>query len=349
MKRLLRKNILTFLFSFVGLLFPASLHAQFLGYTSPQTVSNRIANNFACDSGSHSVNVTNIGQTTHYVFYSVSPATLPVSVEIDAFELGTPTRISDLSSDPSSGLITANGYYSVVEVTFTCQTGQTINVSYEGISSTSAPTTGLQDVSAYKRTVANGTSTALSAAYTVPTPYGNSCGQIIFSYGSAVAASTLAVSTTENSTVNLIPATTLVNGTAVQTFTVPCTPASIVVVTFTTGGAGGNYKLVYLFNKPGAFTQSGTYTHVTTTTATAAKATGGFLHTLTVNTAAAGTISIFDLPTASCTGTPATNVVAVITAPAATNGLPPFVYDVAMNQGICVKASVAMDFTVSTN
>ncbi len=345
----LRPIFLSSLLSLLGLFLPAEIRGQVRTYTTPATVSNRIANNFACDSSSHSVNVTNIGQSSHFVFYTVSPATLPVSVEIDSFELGIPTRISDLSSDPTTGLVTANGYYSVVQVTFTCQTGQTINVSYEGLSSTSVPTTGLQDVSAYKRTVANGTSTALSAAFTIPTPYGNSCGQIIFSYGSAVAGSTLTVSTNENSTVNLIPATTLVNGTSVQTFTVPCTPSASMLVTFTTGGAGGNYKLLYLFNKPGSFSQSGTYTHVTTTTATAAKATGGFLHTLNVNTAAAGTISIFDLATAACTGTPATNIVAVITVPAATNGLPPFVYDVAMNQGVCVKASVAMDFPVSTN
>jgi hypothetical protein len=38
----------------------------------------------------------------------------------------------------------------------------------------------------------------------------------------------------------------------------------------------------------------------------------------------------------------------VITVPAATNGLPPFIYDVNLLQGICVKASVAMDFTVSS-
>jgi hypothetical protein len=89
-----------------------------------------------------------------------------------------------------------------------------------------------------------------------------------------------------------------------------------------------------------------TYTHITTTTATAAKATPGLLHTLTINTPAAGTVSVFDLATAACTGTPATNIVAVMTAIAAT---PPetYIYDTQLLNGICVKASVAMDLTVA--
>lgn len=111
----------------------------------------------------------------------------------------------------------------------------------------------------------------------------------------------------------------------------------------------GNFAIVYDFWKSGTAvnTTLGTYTHVTTTTATTAKATFGTLVSITVNTPAAGTISVFDLATASCTGTPATNVVAVITA-TATAPFGTFAYNHAMLNGICVKASVAMDFTVST-
>jgi hypothetical protein len=79
---------------------------------------------------------------------------------------------------------------------------------------------------------------------------------------------------------------------------------------------------------------------------TTAKA--GYLHAITINSppGSAATLSIFDLPAASCTGTPATNVVANI---AVSTTQPPvtIVFDVNMLQGICVKSSVAMDITVS--
>ena len=113
------------------------------------------------------------------------------------------------------------------------------------------------------------------------------------------------------------------------------------------GGASANtFNLAYSFYPPGALPTGGLATNVTGTTATAVKASGGLLHTLTVNTGGAGTITIFDLPGASCTGTPATNQRATITVTATT--LQTFTYDVYLSQGICVKASVAMDFTVSS-
>jgi len=66
-----------------------------------------------------------------------------------------------------------------------------------------------------------------------------------------------------------------------------------------------------------------------------------------VGTSAAGTISLFDLVPASCTATPATNVVSVITEFASATPPPPaYLYDVLFQNGICVKASAAMDITV---
>jgi hypothetical protein len=68
---------------------------------------------------------------------------------------------------------------------------------------------------------------------------------------------------------------------------------------------------------------------------------------VTVNTPAAGTISIFDLATAACTGTPSTNTIAVITA-TSTAPVGAMEYNVYAQNGICVKASSAsIDFTVS--
>lgn len=88
------------------------------------------------------------------------------------------------------------------------------------------------------------------------------------------------------------------------------------------------------------------YGHITTTTATPLGTSNGRLfHTLNINTGGAGTVKVFDLANASCTGTPATNVVASITATATT--LQTFTFDATMTNGLCVQASVAMDLTVT--
>lgn len=83
---------------------------------------------------------------------------------------------------------------------------------------------------------------------------------------------------------------------------------------------------------------------VTTTTATVVKATAGTIHTVTFNTGAAGTFKIFNLASASCTGTPSTNLFATITA--TTTTVQTLTYDANLSNGICVQASVAMDVTV---
>lgn len=89
--------------------------------------------------------------------------------------------------------------------------------------------------------------------------------------------------------------------------------------------------------------------HITTTSATVVKASAGTLHSLTINTAgASAVISVFDLATASCTGTPSTNVKAIITLPAS-GALPgTLLYDQQFVNGICVQsATAASDITAT--
>jgi hypothetical protein len=87
---------------------------------------------------------------------------------------------------------------------------------------------------------------------------------------------------------------------------------------------------------------------VTTTAATTIKATPGILHTVTINTAgASAVISIFDLATASCTGTPSTNTKAIITLPAS-GALPgTLLYDGQFVNGICIQSTVASNITAT--
>jgi hypothetical protein len=231
----------------------------------------------------------------------------------------------------------------------------TFTLSYSGTSSITTPGVGSYQAGQIDKYEFNLLTAGTNATDTFQTPFGNSSGTVIFRFnGAGPAASTVNVlcsGVNLSSSINTVFQLQTTAGLQ-QFFAVPAGPCTNATVTYFSGGASAStFQLEYIFTQPGFTPNAGTgvYTHVTTTTATAAKATAGFLHTLNVNTAAAGTISIFDLPIASCTGTPATNTVAVITVPAATNGLPPFLYDVNLLQGICVKASVAMDYTVSTN
>jgi hypothetical protein len=115
-------------------------------------------------------------------------------------------------------------------------------------------------------------------------------------------------------------------------------------VAFTSGGAtSAAYTLDYIFS-PSGFRLTNAYSHITGTTATAVKAGPGTVTNVVIGTPAAGTISLFDLAPASCTGTPATNTVSVLTVTTSTP--PPVQFGSLFSNGICVKASATMDITV---
>jgi hypothetical protein len=109
------------------------------------------------------------------------------------------------------------------------------------------------------------------------------------------------------------------------------------------GGAIGQTAYAVGQPQPQWTQQIGEQVHITGTAATAVKASSGILVRLIIGTGAAGTVSIFDLASASCTATPSTNTVSVITAAATT--IQSAEFDTHFLNGICVKASAAMDLT----
>jgi hypothetical protein len=117
------------------------------------------------------------------------------------------------------------------------------------------------------------------------------------------------------------------------------------VSTFNASQGSANGAIGYAVGQalPAWTAEIGEFAHITGTTATAVKATSGVLIQINVNTAAIGTVSVFDLASASCTGTPSTNVAAVLTATATSIGVFPF--HAHFVNGICAKASAAMDLT----
>jgi hypothetical protein len=346
--------------------------AQFLGYTSPQTVLSTLATATSCtgspqnfstsNAALNALGYRNIGQTQHTATLVMSGTVTSASVLIQGLDTaGNATSISPLGQ---AGAALGSGIYATVSgtgsstninIVVSCAVGGTFSLTYSGTSSAPPVGAGTQFLTEIDQQIFTGITGGSTENGTVfPTPFGNSSGYLRFNYASSpVAGSTLTVlcltGTSSTTTINQF-AFPIANGTAVQLFKVPPATCPQVQVLYTSGGAAGLITDEYIFDSPGAAvnTTLGTYTHITTATATAAKATLGTLVSITVNTPAAGTISVFDLPTASCTGTPATNVVAVITA-TATAPLGTIPYNLAFLNGICVKASVAtMDFTVST-
>lgn len=86
---------------------------------------------------------------------------------------------------------------------------------------------------------------------------------------------------------------------------------------------------------------------ITAAATTAVKATAGILRRVSVTTGvASATIKLFDLASASCTGTPSTNPKAVITEPVTITNPYTLEFQQSFSNGICVLTSGATNLTV---
>jgi hypothetical protein len=344
---------LTICAALAALFAAAPARAQFIGYVSPQTVTQTFS--IACIGGNAPVltPVQNLGQTNHLVVWN---SNTPAVVAMNETGTSQGTFISAFGVGVF-GSISAFGYYNVVNIVTSCVLNSTISMTYFGTSSSPGILTGQADVTSYDYYLGTGpANTGSNFGVSLTPPYGNTSGEILFQVTGTGAGSTGATILVEASggafgisqptEYTFTPVTT--NG-VVQTFHIPPIQASMISVVYVPSGAStATYSLEYIFNKPGtANLVAGVPTHVTGTTATEAKAASGTLTKLVVNTSAAGTITIFDLGAAACTATPSTNILAVLTIPA-TESPDAIAYDAYFSNGLCVKASVAMDFTVMT-
>lgn len=332
-------------------------------YTAPQTNPQTLATNTACTGTPQNFPVNNFGQITHIAQVLPGGSVQTLQMNIQGSTDGTHfVNISDNANGSnffvSTNAVQAQNYYTVVRVQVTCTpvlAGSNFTLTYAGIAAPSGPNTGNLLLTQIDKQLANQVTanTTVSLPNTVPqtTPFGSSSGTLMFQFvGAGPAGSTLQVQcspTLNGLVINTFGPFPLSTANAVtQTFQIPAASCPEYTVIYTAGGASASsFNLEYIFAPPGAGPAATQFSHITGTTATAVKATSGFLHTLSVNTGAAGTVSVFDLASASCTGTPSTNTVAVITA--TTTTLQTFPYDVNLLNGLCVKASVAMDLTVS--
>lgn len=356
----MRKSLLS-LFSLllvtVGCLAPREVHAQYIGNVGLQTTQQTLATTLNCTGAAQTFSVIrNIGQTQHYANFITQTQPAQFQAEIDGVDVqGNVFRISDLLENAftailaqGQGSITASGYFPIIQVKVTCSPGTaTFSATYSGSQVTFNQNAGSYLSAQIDKVNFSGAAGNVNQSdVAVPTPFGSTSGTIFFTYNGPVAGGSLRVNCVTNQfTTNSVLNATLANVSTLQVFQIPDNNCPLVTVNYISGGAATAVTAEYVFSLPGRAAPATQYTHIVGTTATAVKPISGFLHTLSINLGAAGTVSVFDLGTAACTGTPATNTVAIITATATT--LQTFTYDVNLLNGICVKASVAMDLTVS--
>jgi len=351
MKKRLAKLMACILFAFVA----ATARAQTPVIIQP--TQQVLATNTACTGSAQTFTVNNRNQTRHYASIITTTVTQLTMVLYGVDASGNQFLISDVATNGAvaSGanpLLTGVGYYPTVQVVVSCLPASTgsFTLSYSGSSAASSENAGGYLLTQVDKTLLQGFNAGTNTNVTFQPPFANSLGDLVVNFsgtgptGTTITIACLAASETVTAQLyTFTPSTTA----GVQAIHVPATTCPVAVVGYNAGTTSSNtVRLDYIFPQPGTGI-SNFYTHITGTTATVVKAGPGVVHTVVVGTPAAGTISLFDLASGSCTGTPATNVVSVITA-TSTFPAAPEIYDVLFNNGICVKASATMDITVSS-
>jgi hypothetical protein len=331
-------------------------HAQ-----TPVTIvptQQTLATSVACTGSAQTFSVVNRNLTQHNAYMS-SSGIATMSMQIQGLDLaGNKYTLSDTSTIASvvfgtNPVLTASGYFPYIQVVVTClPTTGTFTLGYSGGSSTPNVIAGGYQLAQSDKVISAGvpgTAVGTATSLSFQAPFGDSFGILYFnnsatgSTGATVAVACDGQAANTGITYTFYPATS----SGLQSFNVPDAACPTVSIVYTAGtGGSGTYSLEYVFPQP-SFRLTNSYTHITGTTATVVKAGPGVVHTVVVGTPAAGTISLFDLAPASCTSTPSTNVVSVITA-TSTFPAAPEIYDALFLNGICVKASATMDITISS-
>ena len=307
--------------------------------------------------------ISNFSQSDHYVTYFTAGTPTSFSLIIEAtFDNSHFFQISDMATDPVSGQIKAAGYLPLARITVTCAggTSPTFVAFYSGTPNPNDVAFTQLDSGVYQKVVTDGGAAGTNITTTFLTPYGNSAGWVVIQSpgaGNFGSSGTITVSYSDqcnnNSPINSFKLagsfSILGSNNVPQAFAVPSFPTCAVTVAYVHGtGATGTVSIEYNFLKPGAAAIPYQQAYIHTATTTAVKDGPGSLHLIAVNaTVASETIKIFDLPAASCTGTPTTNPRGVLTLSATIDQPFSQMYDIQMTLGVCILTSDAADLTIA--
>lgn len=271
MKRSSRVGLLWVLFLLLGGFLAESARAQFVGYTSPQTVtaSPLVNANCAGSVASGPSAIPNLGQSFHYISYLITNAggALPFETRVSlqgSYDGGIFFTISDVAMDASSvgGQLVGYGQFPIFRVTVVCTGGSgvnTVTVNYSGTSVSSSVQFSDFDRTIYKKPVIFGASQGSNrTTNSITTPYGSSAGVLAcqaltagFPAGSSV--NLVQVSDVFISSYTIAGPFTLASTTTPQLFPLNGISSSSVQLNYTSGGASANnYNCEIYFFKPGA-------------------------------------------------------------------------------------------------
>jgi hypothetical protein len=246
---------------------PRRAHAQFIGFTAPQTNQQTLATNVACSGGTQNFLINNFGQISHLaqitaISSSIQQISLVIKGSTDGVNFVTISDTLNLNglAFPLGTGVSGVGYYPVVEVTTTCAPsggGRVFSLSYSGVAgAVTSGSFGTFLSSAVDKQLAAGAPASASQNFGAFTPFGNIAGQIGFQFtgGAGPAGSSLVVTCGQTQGNALFTDTFALTTTAnvLQTFTVPPAPCPSYTLFYISGGASAvNYSLDYNFTNPG--------------------------------------------------------------------------------------------------
>jgi len=265
----LRPFLFSALLSLAALCFPASLRAQFIGYTSPQTVSVAVfsGQNAAAVTPNNSATkcvvangnpcpIPNLGQNMHFLSYTISGSPTLLDLRLEGSNDGvTFFSISDDAIDTvaPAGVLFAAGYYPVIRANLAAIFPNTASVTanYSGTSAVSSPPVGVYTTGLQTRKVAFTRASMGSNQSTVfSSPSGSTSGYLVIGPTSGLFPGGSSISVTSvlgNNTYNVALSATL--GLSFGVFPVTGLPATSVSISYTSGGASGNdFSAWYVFS-----------------------------------------------------------------------------------------------------
>lgn len=143
-----KKVVLSALLSLLGLCFPASLRAQFIGDVGLQTVNQNFAGN-TCTGTPQTFIGTNIGAISHQAsaFFPTATSASSVLLEIDGQDSIATYKVSNVQvsfaqTGGTSYIVQASGYYPKIIISMTCTVGAVFNLSYAGAQTAFSPLVG---------------------------------------------------------------------------------------------------------------------------------------------------------------------------------------------------------------
>jgi hypothetical protein len=247
--------------------------AQYLGQTSPQTVTQVVFNGVSSAQASPQWDVTktlctpvaasacgiqNLGQNIHFLTYTTTAAAV-VQLRLEGSNDGTHFfQISDDAVDPNSGEVFAIGWYPVIRANLVSYVGTgTLTAQYSGTSSTNGPPLGIYNPSQTSRKVLwSAASVTATQTGSINCPTGSTLGYLIINQntGSLTAGGTITLTSTIGSFSEVaggvsIPATLTAGNATV--FPIASSVCSNLTAISSTAGTG-TFSAFYVFVSPGS-------------------------------------------------------------------------------------------------